>query len=77
MISAHTAIYVDNVWMHHHRLLRTRDVADLLNISVSYLRKLIKRGMVPPPDFSDGRIYRWQRSTIVNLLGTTYPPHQP
>ena len=77
MMSAHTPIYDDNESMCRKGLLRTRDVAELLDISVSYLRKLIKQGKVPAPDFSDGRVYRWQRYTILNFLGTPYPPCQP
>lgn len=64
------------------RLLSTRTVCELLDISDRGLRRWIAKGIFPPPDVRLGSRLRWKESTIRRVIeeGTqsvTLPPLTP
>lgn len=51
-------------------LLKRGDVCRLLGISPATFHRLNRRGVLPPPCFSAGRIARWSSESLTNFLKT-------
>lgn len=47
---------------------RLKDIARFLNCSMRWLETARASGRLPAPDFEDGRMLRWKRSTITAWL---------
>lgn len=50
------------------RLLSTRTVCDLLDVSDRNLRRLVASGRFPKPDLVLGRALKWRKSTVVGAI---------
>jgi predicted DNA-binding transcriptional regulator AlpA len=51
-------------------LLKRADVCRVLGISPATFHRLYRRGGLPPPCFSAGRIARWSSESLTNFLKT-------
>lgn len=50
-------------------MIDANDVARIIGISRRSLDRLRSQGIVPPPDFTHGKIIRWWPQTIYRYLG--------
>jgi excisionase family DNA binding protein len=55
------------------RLLRAKEVADLLGVTPQVVRKLVAKGSLPRPIRYNRRLVRWKASEIRRWLGEQRP----
>ena len=46
------------------------DIAVVLGVTYRCVQSWRKQGVLPPPDFAQGKVVRWRRSTIERFLKT-------
>ena len=56
------------------RLLSSRSVCGLLDVSDRQLRRFVSSGKFPPPDRRLGRSLRWKASTVRGFLESETEP---
>jgi Predicted transcriptional regulator len=53
-----------------NRVLNTAEAAALLNFSIPHLRRLYRRGIIPPPIRLSSRKLGWKAQDLVTWLNT-------
>ncbi|MCW6506970.1 helix-turn-helix transcriptional regulator [Lichenifustis flavocetrariae] len=54
-------------FLDRHRMLNTKQSAEMLGFSVAHFRRLYRNGRVPKPQQIGGRKYGWPAGVIIDL----------